>query len=441
MKLCHSKTASPLGSGAAWACVLALLIFLPGCEKKASFTPPPPKVTVAQPIRHDVTEHLEITGNTQAVNTVQLRARVEGYLDKVSFRDGDVVKKDQPLFTIQQDTYVARLKQAEGNLLTQKALLDHAQIEYARYTTLFAQKAAPQTDLENWRYQKDSAQAAVTTAEAQRDLAKLDLGYTTVTAPFAGRIDRRLVDPGNLVGSGTATVLAEITQTDPLYVYFNVSETAIRPLLDRTVPKQGKDKPKPQPFFMGLASEPGHPHQGTLDFSATTVNTTTGTVLFRGVVANPDGQMLPGQFARIRIPVGIQRDALLVPKIAVAYDQIGPYVLVVDANNVVERRSVRTGPAKDSFFAIEEGLKGDEWVVVKGLLKAIPGRQVSPERQTVTFENAEGGTGGDPAGGAGAAKPDSPAGAPKPGETPKPGEKPAAPKSGASLSIRDSLRG
>ena len=360
----------------------AVLVLLAACEKKPAFTLPPPKVTVSQPVRQNVTDTLEYSGNTQAVNTVQLRARVEGTLEKVLFKDGETVKKDQLLFVIQQNTYVARLQQAEGNVATQKALLDHAQTELTRYTNLLGQKAAAQTDVANWRYQRDSAQAALMIAEAQRDLAKLDLGYTSIMAPFTGRIDRRLVDPGNLVGSGTATVLTEITQTDPLYVYFTISEADMASLTGGPRGISGKEKAAGYPIQMGLASEEGYPHEGTLDFTATSVSTTTGTLLVRGVFPNPDGKMLPGQFARVRVPVGKERSAILVPKVAVGFDQLGSYVMIVNGENVVERRGVKTVPSRNDMHVIDDGLSGHEWVIVNGLLKAIPGRQVAPERKT-----------------------------------------------------------
>ena len=210
----------------------ALFLFTAACQEKSAFTPPPPPhVTVSLPLRQDVTVYLERTGNTQAINTVELDARVEGYLDKVFFKDGEMVKKGQPLFLIQQDTYQARLQQAEGNVLNQRALLDHAKTEFERYSGLYRKKAAPETEVDNWRYQRDSAEAGLLIARAQRDLARLDLGYTRITAPFDGRMDRRLVDPGNLVGSGQNTVLSVITQMDPLYIYFNVSERDIAPLV------------------------------------------------------------------------------------------------------------------------------------------------------------------------------------------------------------------
>ena len=364
-----------------------ILLFASGCTQKQQSAPStPPKVTISQPVREDIVDYLEFSGNTQAVNTVQLRARVEGYLDGVYFRDGDVVKKDQLLFLIQQNTYFAMLQQAEASIQTQKALLEHAKTEFARYTKLYEQKAAADTDVENWRYQRDAAQAGLLSAEAQRDLAKLNLGYTWVVAPFTGRIDRRLVDPGNLVGSGgTSTALAELTQIDPLYLYFNIAETDIPPRIrDARAASLKSSNPAAKaekfPVFMSHVNEEGYPHEGYLDFASSAVNTSTGTLLVRGVFPNPDGKMLPGEFARVRLPAGKKDSAILIPQTAVSYDQLGNYVLIVNENNTVERRNVKTGAQKNHLYVIEEGLTGDEWVVTNGVLKAIPGKQVTPER-------------------------------------------------------------
>jgi RND family efflux transporter MFP subunit len=365
-----------------------LMVILPaGCkQEQQSFQPPPPKVVVSQPVKEEIVDYLEFRGNTQAINTVQLRARVEGYLDGVYFKDGDVVKKDQLLFLIQQDTYFEQLQQAEGNVLTQRALLDHATTEFDRFSKLYERKAAADTDVTNWRNQRDTAQAGLISAEAQRALAKLNLSYTWVLAPFTGRMDRRLVDPGNLVGSaGNSTILAELTQIDPLYVYFNIPETFIPSyILDaRTAAlKSSSSKQDAQQLavFMGLAEEEGYPHEGHLDFSASTVNTSTGMLLLRGVFPNTDGRMLPGQFTRVRLPLGKKRPAILVPEAAVQYDQLGTFVLLVNEKNVVERRNVKTKAQKKYFYVIEEGLNGDEWVVTTGVLKAVPGKPVTPER-------------------------------------------------------------
>jgi RND family efflux transporter MFP subunit len=359
------------------------LISLADCEEKPKAKPappPPPAVTVVQPVQGRVMDYLELTGNTQAVITVQLFARVAGYLEKVFFKDGQMVKKNQLLFLIQQNTYQDSLRQAEGAILLQKAQLDYAQTQLERYSNLLQQNAAAKSDVDNWRYQRDSARANLVTAEANRDLAKLNLEYTEVRAPFVGRIDRRLVDPGNLVGSPQPTVLAQLSQIDPIYVYFTVSDLDLGRLTEEAHWKPGQAQAKTMPVHMGLPNENGYPHRGYLDFAATTLTPTTGTLLMRGIFVNPDGKILPGLYARVRVPVE-KKAVFLVPEVAIGNDQQGSYVFVVNEKNVVERRSVKTGPRVDDLRGITEGLEGKEWVIVKGLLKAAPGRQVTPERE------------------------------------------------------------
>jgi RND family efflux transporter MFP subunit len=365
----------------AWLILAGLLVLAPGCgEKPKPQPPPPPKVTVARPVHRVVADYLELTGNTQAIYSVQLVARVAGYLEKVLFQDGQVVKKGQPLFIIQQNTYEAGLRQAEAQILLQQAQLEFAQKQLDRFSHLLPDNAASQTDVDNWRYQRDSARANLESARAQRELAQLNLDYTTVTAPFDGRIDRRLQDPGNLVGSNGNTALAQLSQIDPLYLYFTISDLDLARLMKSTHGIPGTTGAKTWPVFAALPSEDGYPHQGHLDFAAISVTSTTGTLLMRGIFSNPEGKMLPGLYARVRVPLE-QKGSFLVPDVAIGQDQQGSYVLVVNEKNVVERKSVTTGPAVESQRAIEEGLTGQEWVIVNGLLKAAPGRQVTPERE------------------------------------------------------------
>ena len=362
---------------------LIFLISLVACGQKANQAPPPPSaVTVAQPIERPVTDYLELTGNTQAVMTVQLVARVTGYLEKVFFQDGQMVKKGQPLFLIQQNTYQDALHQAEGQVLLQKNQLDYSEKQLVRYSNLLEQKATSQENVDNWRYQRDSAKANLKVAEAALDLAKLNMSYTEIIAPFDGRIDRRLQDPGNLVGSGGNTVLAEVNQIDPIYVYFNISDADLARLMGEAGWIPGQARGKSWPLYAGLLNEKDYPHEGRLDFASISLTPTSGTLLLRGVFRNSDGMILPGLYVRVRVPAK-KRPALLVPEEAVGYDQSGSYVLVVNENNVVQRLSVRTGTQVDHLRVVEEGLSGKEWVVIKGLQKAIPGRQVTPEREGV----------------------------------------------------------
>jgi RND family efflux transporter MFP subunit len=369
--------------------VSSLLVVLSGCKEQSKpQPPPPPKVTVAQPVHRKVTDYLDLSGNTQAIYTVQLVARVAGYLEQVLFSDGQFVKKGQPLFVIQRNTYENNLQQAEAAIQQYKAQLAYAESQFTRFSNLAQTRAASQSDIENWRFQRDQAQANLRSSEAQRDLALLNLSYTDVRAPFDGRIDRRLKDPGNLVGVDGNTVLAQINQVDPIYVYFNISDLDLARLLKRTGGVPGPTDGRKWPMQAGLPGEDGYPHKGQLDFAAINLTSTTGTLLMRGVLTNPDGRILPGLYTRIRVPVE-ERAAFLIPDAAIGHDQQGAYVFVVSDKNVVERRGVKTGPAVDALRAIDDGLKGQEWVVVNGLVKAAPGRQVTPERESATGAPAQ----------------------------------------------------
>lgn len=364
----------------AFVIALSLFLFQEGCKAKTPPPPPPPKAAVARPVKQEVTDWLEITGTTQAVNTVQLVARVAGNLDKVFFRDGQMVRKGQPLFLIQRNTYEHALRQAEGQVLAQQAQLEYAQSQLVRNSNLLSRKAAAQSDVDNWKFQRDSARANLKTAEANRDLAKLNLGYTLVTAPFSGRIDRRLQDPGNLVGSGGNTLLAQLSQIDPIYVYFTISDSDLSRLMKNMGGLPGQPGVKSRRVFIGLFGEEAYPHEGRLDFAATSLSSTSGTLLMRGVFPNPSGGILPGLYARARVQLD-RKMAILLPETAVSSDQQGSYVLIVDSGNTVLRRNVKTGLLSGNMRVIEDGLNGREQVIVRGLLKARPGSRVTPETE------------------------------------------------------------
>jgi RND family efflux transporter MFP subunit len=375
----------PVGRATAYLLCYALVAgLIGGCERKNEYkAPPPPKVIVAKPTIETVTDNLDFTGNTAAFETVKLVARVEGYLQQIHFQDGQRVNKGDLLFTVQQDQYKANVEKAQSDIDAAKAKLDYAETEYKRFGRLFEQRAAAATQVDQWKFERDSARAALEAAQANLVTAKLNLSYTTVTAPFDGRMGRHLIDAGNMVGAGgQETVLAEINRIDPMYVYFTINERDLLRVTERedgqsagAAPRQNK-----QVLYMGLSTQPGYPYKGELDYAGITVNPQTGTLQLRGIFPNSDSRIVPGLFARVRAPYAQTHDAVLVPAEAVGSDQQGNYVLTVDDKNVVARKSVEAGQQVGEKRVISTGLKGDEWVIVEGVLRAIPGREVTPER-------------------------------------------------------------
>ncbi len=366
---------------------LAATSIASGCRSETTVAPPAPAaVTVAHPVAESVADYLDFTGNTAAINSVTMVARVEGYLEKLHFSDGALVRKGQLLFTIQQDQYKAQLQQAEANVAAQKAALWHGNVEFARYSHLLKQDAATQTEVDQWHYKRDAAAADLLAAQAQVELAKLNLSYTTVTAPFDGRIGRHLVDPGNLVGAlGKQTPLAEINQINPIYVYFTINERDLLRIIHRTKATPGQHETSTQviPVYFGLSNEEGFPHEGRLDFASISVNPTTGTLQLRGIFPNPELTILPGLFVRVQVKALQKRPALLVPGDALNFDQQGEYVLAVNDKNLVERKGVKTSFQIGDMIVVETGLKPSDWVIIEGSLQAIPGREVSPQRSAM----------------------------------------------------------
>jgi RND family efflux transporter MFP subunit len=359
-----------------------------GCRSHPIATEPIPEVTVSQPEVQNVTDYLTFTGNTAASDSVKLVARVEGYLRQQHFTDGARVKKGDVLFTIQQEPYRAQVKQAQAELAAQRASLWHATTEFKRYGHLLQEDAATQTEVDHWRYEKETAEAGVKGAEAQLSIAELNLSYTIVKAPCDGRLGRHLVDPGNVVGAmGERTTLALIERINPMYVYFTIDE---RDLLRLGRPRAPITE-RPLPISYGMVNEEGFPHSGLLDFASLTVEPTTGTLQLRATIPNRELNLLPGLFVRVRVPTAERRGALIVPGDAVSFDQQGEYVLIVDNRNRVERRGVKTGAQIGQGLVIENGLKPEDWVIVEGRLEAIPGREVRPNRAQTPIRSVSAG--------------------------------------------------
>jgi membrane fusion protein, multidrug efflux system len=377
---------------AGFAAACAAFLTLTACEEKNAYVPPPPpKVIAEQPLKQPVTRYIELTGNTQAFNQVDLEARAQGSLDEIKYKDGALEKKGTVLFVIQQNSYQAQLDQAKASVVSAKAELKKAQAEFERQAEMIAKDVSTPANYDKALAQRDSDQGTLQQALANTVIAQINLGYTTVTAPFDGIVTRHLVDVGALVGYAGPTKLATIVQVAPIYVYFNVSETEVLRIKEGLA-KQGKtvrDIPE-IPVEIGLQTEDGYPHAGRVDYIAPGIDPATGTLEVRAIFDNKDLSLMPGLFARVRIPVQKLDNALLVADTAIGTSQIGKYLLVVGKNNTVEQRPVQIGQLVGQLRVIASGVSADDWIVTSGTQRAIPGNKVDPDRQKMAAATGAG---------------------------------------------------
>ncbi|GAU08745.1 efflux RND transporter periplasmic adaptor subunit [Desulfoplanes formicivorans] len=360
--------------------LLGIALFLAaGCKKKENtYVPPPPaSVTVSKPLVQTVTNYAEFTGTTEAQQSVEIRPRVEGYLEKILFTPSSYVNKGDLLFVIDPRPYEAKLREAQAELMVRKAELDLAKATLIRKENAYKDRAVSEVDVIEARAKKEQAQAQVESAKASVETARLNLNYTHIKAPISGRIDRSLVDKGNLVGAGTPTLLATIVDDDPMYAYFTVSERDLLYYQEHCKTETFSLNTE-QKAFLGLANQPDYPTQGHIDYIDNRLQSTSGTMQVRAVFDNANHWLLPGLFARIRVPLGQVEGALLIPDLALGVDQQGEYVLVVDKDNKVEYRSVTTGTLVHGMRVITKGIGPDDRVIVKGVQKARPGATVNP---------------------------------------------------------------
>ncbi|KQT21141.1 MULTISPECIES: efflux RND transporter periplasmic adaptor subunit [unclassified Bradyrhizobium] len=372
----HAGRALARGLAAAIA-----VIALAGCEDKNTFVaPPPPKVDVATPVQRPVTRYIESTGNTAPVKSVDLVARVQGFLQSIDYQDGTFVKQGTQLFTIEPETYKLKLEQAQAAEAGAQASLRQAEADYKRQAELVQRQAVSQATLDTSTSNRDNAQANLQQAQANTKLAEVNYGYTKVTAPFDGIVSAHMVSIGELVGVSSPTQLATIVAMDPIYVNFTVNEQDVLRIRAEAA-RRGMTPAnlKEFPIQIGLQTDTGYPYQGHLDYVSPTLNQSTGTLAVRGLVPNQKRVLLPGYFVRVRVPFEQEKSALLVPDTALGSDQGGRYLLVVNGDNIVEQRKVQIGPVDNGLRVIENGLKPDDRVVVAGLLRVIPGQKIDPQ--------------------------------------------------------------
>jgi RND family efflux transporter MFP subunit len=365
--------------------MLGLCIALAGCVRVPSAAPEAvlTPVTVSLPFERDVTDYSDFTGRTAAVDSVEVRARVWGYLDKVNFKEGALVKKGDVLFEIDPRVYRADLERAQGTVAQYEARVHRLERDYRRAKSLLARGAVGQEEYDRYEADYREAVANLHVAKGNLDLAELNMGYTKVTAPVSGRVSRYAVTVGNLIQSGDqngGTLLTTVVSVDPMYVYFDMDERTV--LRVRQLIREGKASSAHEaewPVWLGLATEEGFPHRGTINFEDNQVNPKTGTLRVRGVFPNKDELLSPGLFARVHVPIGRAHRALLVTDRAVDTDQSQKVLYVVNDKNEVVSHAVRLGALHDGLREITEGLEVGERVIVRGLQQVRPGARVEPK--------------------------------------------------------------
>ncbi len=383
----NSLLLSPLFQAArrvALPLALATLVVACGEQQQQSGGPPPPAVTVDKPVQKEVTDYDEYVGRFVAVNAVEVRARVSGYLEGVHFTDGQRVKQGDLLFTIDKRPFQNAEQQAEANLTQATSNLAYAESDLARGQQLVKDKTITEQIFEQRSQAARNARAAVAGAAAALRQATLDLEVTELRAPVNGRIGDRRVSPGNLVTGGTSgntTLLATIVSTDPIHFEFTFDEASF--LRYERMSSKGHDiasRGAGVPVSLKLIDEKDFSHEGRMDFVDNVIDRSTGTIRGRAEFANPDDVFTPGMFARVRVPASPPYEALLVPDVAIGSEQARKYVLVVNADNVAQPKYVTLGQLVGDLRVIKSGLAADDTVIVNGVARVRPGQKVTPQR-------------------------------------------------------------
>lgn len=367
------------------AVVLGATVLLAGCggDENTFKAPPPPKVTAIHPPDHVFAPYRDVVATVRSRESVDIRARVDGFLKTRSFEPGDLVTVDETLFTLETDEYEAAVAAATADLRAAKARQQLDVEVLGKYQQAFDRGAASEVELLEAKAKVEVSAASVDQAEAKLRRATLDLSYTTITSPIEGRIGEDLVSIGNLVGRGEPTLLAKVRTVDPMNVYFDVPETAFlqfrRELVGDGVDEEGKVD---YPFELVLPDDVVYGRQGTLDFADFEIDRTTGTLTMRGVIDNPEKFLRDGMFVRVRLRQP-ERTALALPASAVLVDMAGAYVYLVGEGGLVARQGVETGVSLDGLVEVVAGIAADDTVIVDGILRSRPGATVDAELVTL----------------------------------------------------------
>jgi len=371
-----------------------------GCGREPKIvTPPAPEVSVSQPVEEPVQETVEFTGRVGAVDSVEVRARVTGYITKVAFTDGALVNVGDLLFEIDPREYQAAVLRSEGEVARLRAQIARTDSEVARNQALRPSGAASARELERAIADKGAVEGELKAKLAQLELARLDVEFTRVTAPIAGRASRAEVTQGNLVvvGATGGPLLTTIVSLDPVYVNFDADERGLIRVRKATIARDGKSTPENAkalniPVFVALADETDFTHKGTVDFVDNQIDPSTGTIHVRAVLPNPQRLFEAGLFVRVRLPVDDPHPGVLVSDRAIGTDQDRKYLLVVNDKNVVEYRPVKLGSRQGSLRAITDGVAAGDWVIVNGIQRVRPGVTVTPQKVSMQPEPAKTGS-------------------------------------------------
>ena len=382
-----TELGSRVASGGALLLAAGALLVLAGCLERQSAVPapsppPPPAVTVANPLLQTVVEWDEYTARLEAVKSVEIRARVSGYLETIHFREGSLVNEGDLLFVIDPRPFEAELKRLEAELVQAQAAEENALTQFRRAERLRTNNSISEEEYQLRLTNRRATAADVQSARAAIESARLNLEFTQVRAPIEGRISRSFVTEGNLVqgGSGEATPLTTIVSIDPIHAYFEASERAY---LKYARLSQSGQRPSSRdtsnPVYLRLADEEGFPHRGHMDFVDNLLDRDTGTMTGRAIFPNPESLLTPGLFARLRLPGSGVKQALLIPDAAIGSDQTEKFVYMVDDNNTVHYRKIQVGSIVHGLRVVHEGLRADDRIVVVGLMRVFPGSTVTPQ--------------------------------------------------------------